>query len=131
MDPTSDPDIELRWQKIRDSLERHASDLIRRGSLVAKKTPSGRHVWVLRFQVREQGRARHRSVYIGGEEQRDLLRRVRQLLREYRSVNDWLRQVTAYARFAASVGVVLRRSLSPRKEAASRRRVRTKPANRG
>ena len=101
-------DLERRWAAIRSKLEAHAGDLATQGVLVAR-VASGRRVWKVRLVVRVGGRRVHRAIYVGGDDQPELLERARQLLELYRAQGRWGEEVAAFARFAASVSGLARR----------------------
>ena len=101
-------DLERRWAVIRSKLEAHADDLATQGVLVSR-VASGRRVWKVRFVVREGGRRVHRAIYVGGDDQPELLERARRLLELYRAQGRWGEEVAAFARFAASVIGLARR----------------------
>src|SRR4051794_39269148 len=67
--------LERRWAAIRRKLEAGAEHLATQGVLVPG-IAAGRRVWKVRFVVREGGRPVHRAVYIGGDDQPELLERV-------------------------------------------------------
>jgi hypothetical protein len=103
---------EARWEEIREKIVRDAAHLRRQGSIVAKWA-RGRRVWALRFRVRDQGRTVQRSVYLGGDDQPELLGRARDFLRQCRAQALWPGEVAASARMAAAIRTTLRR-LHPR-----------------
>jgi hypothetical protein len=103
---------ETRWEEIREKIVRDAAHLRRQGSIVAKWA-RGRRVWALRFRVRDQGRTVQRSIYLGGDDQPELLRHAQDLLRRCRERARWSRELAASARMAAAIRTTLRR-LHPR-----------------
>jgi hypothetical protein len=108
----SPSDQEARWETVRAKIARDAPHLRRQGSIVAKWA-RGRRVWALRFRLREQGRTVQRSVYLGGDDQPELLGRARDFLRQCRAQALWPGEVAASARMAAAIRTTLRR-LHPR-----------------
>ena len=94
-------DLERRWAALRVKLEAHADDLATQGVLVSR-VAAGRRVWKVRFVVREGGRRVHRAIYVGGDDQPELLERARRLLEVYRAQGRWGQEVAAFARFAAA-----------------------------
>ncbi len=79
---TSNP---RRWPKLRDKILQHALWLRHQGGLVLLRDRGRKPAWVIRFRAEEGGRKVHRTIYIGGEDQRELLRRVRPLLERCRA----------------------------------------------
>jgi hypothetical protein len=104
------PDMEERWAVIQGKLAAIAPLLARQGALV-QKTVGGSRVWVVRFCVRENGRTVQRSLYVGTDDQVELLQRVRDLLRRYRAPSQWPKEMACYARFAASAHAAVKRGL--------------------
>ena len=94
-------DLERRWAAIQPKLEAHAGDLATQGVLVSR-VASGRRVWRVRLVVRVGGRRVHRAIYVGGDDQPELLERARRLLEVYRAQGRWGEEVAAFARFAAA-----------------------------
>ena len=101
-------DLERRWAAIQPKLEALAGDLATQGVLVSR-VASGRRVWKVRLVVRVGGRRVHRAIYVGGDDQPELLERTRRLLELYRAQGRWGEEVAAFARFAASVSSLARR----------------------
>jgi hypothetical protein len=101
--------LESRWQAVRAEMERNAYHLMRRGSIVAKWASGGRR-WVLRFSALDsQGRAVHRSLYLGSDDAAEVLHRARELLRHYREQANHLEEIRLFARFSAkAAGILLR-----------------------
>jgi hypothetical protein len=98
-----------RWRKIQETLEHHAHHLRKQGSLVSKPTASGRRVWVVRFWIESQGRSVCRSIYIGGDDQPELLARTRELLKHYRERATWAKEIATYSRLVAVANATLKR----------------------
>ena len=94
-------DLERRWAALRAKLEAHADALVTQGVLVSR-VASGRRVWKVRLVVRVGGRRVHRAIYVGGDDQPELLERARRLLELYRAQGRWGEEVAAFARFAAA-----------------------------
>ena len=101
-------ELERRWAALRVKLEAHADDLATQGVLVSR-VASGRRVWKVRLVIREGSRRVHRAIYVGGDDQPELLERARRLLELYRAQGRWGEEVAAFARFAASVSGLARR----------------------
>jgi len=108
--PRPRPGLERRWAVLRRKLAAIAPCLARQGTLV-QKTVGRSRVWVVRYCVRDNGRTVQRSLYVGTEDQAELVQRVRELLRRYRAPGRWPKEVAAFARFAASAHAALKRSL--------------------
>src|SRR4051794_39984969 len=70
-------DLEPRWARILERLEAAAEHLVDQGGLVAKSA-QGRRVWVVRYLERCEGRRVHKSIYVAGDDQPELLRRCRE-----------------------------------------------------
>ena len=101
-------ELERRWAALRVKLEAHADDLATQGVLVSR-VASGRRVWKVRLVVRVGGRRVHRAIYVGGDDQPELLERARRLLEVYRAQGRWGQEVAAFARFAAALIGLARR----------------------
>lgn len=102
---------ERRWDAIERKLAAHAERLADRGGLVAMKSASGRGVWVVRFADIVDGRRVHRSVYVGGDDQPELLARTRRWLDHCRVKGRVADDVAGYARLAATACGAVRRLL--------------------
>jgi hypothetical protein len=105
-------ELERRWATIRSKLEAHADDLATQGVL-ASRVASGRRVWRVRLVVRAGGRRVHRSIYVGGDDQPELLGRACRLLELYRAQGRWAGEVAAFARFAVAFVGLARRPSAP------------------
>ncbi len=90
---TAEGDPERRWSAVEAKLAAHAGRLAEQGGLVAMRSASGRRVWVVRFADESAGRRVHRSIYVGGDERPELLRRTR----------AWLDHCRVKGRVAAEV----------------------------
>ena len=109
---------ERRWDAIERKLAANAERLADRGGLVAMMSASGRRVCVVRFVEVVDGRRAHRSVYVGGDDQPELLRRTQRWLDHCRVRGRVADDVAGYARLAtAACGAVrkLHPSLVPRR----------------
>lgn len=117
---TAAGDPERRWPAVEAKLAAHAGRLAEQGGLVAMRSASGRRVWVVRVADVVDGRRVHRSIYVGGGDQPELLGRVRNWLDHCRVNGRVAREVESYAKVAAAACAVVRR-LRPN-IAATRRR---------
>ena len=109
---------ERRWHALERKLAANAERLADRGGLVAMTSASGRRVWVVRFVEVVDGAKVHRSVYVGGDDQPELLARTRRWLDLCRVSGRVAADVAGYARLAAAACGVIRRlhpSLVPRR----------------
>jgi hypothetical protein len=95
-------------------LEAHADNLATQGVLVSR-IASGRRVWKVRLVIREGSRRVHRAIYVGGDDQPELLERARRLLELYRAQGRWGEEVAAFARFAAAFIGLARRPPAARR----------------
>ena len=102
-------ELERRWAALRVKLEAHADELATQGVMVSR-VAAGRRVWKVRFVVREGGRRVHRAIYVGGDDQPELLERARRLLELYRAQGRRGEEVAAFARFAAAFIGLARRA---------------------
>ncbi len=96
-----DPALERRWEAVRAKLLANYDRLAERGSMASSTSASGRRVWAVRFVDTQGGRPVHRNIYVGGDDQGELLRRTR----------DWLErcrrgpaEVVRLARLGAAIG---------------------------
>ena len=109
---------ERRWDAVELKLAANAERLADQGGLVSMKSASGRRVWVVRFVDVVDGRKVHRSVYIGGDDQPDLLARTQRWLDHCRVKGRVADDVDGYARLTAAACGAVRRlhpSLVPRR----------------
>ena len=116
--PAPDHAQQLRWHAIERKLAANAERLADRGGLVAMTSASGRRVWVVRFVEVVDGAKIHRSLYIGGDDQPELVARTRLWLDQCRVSGRVAADVAGHARLAAAACGVIRRlhpSLVPRR----------------
>ena len=116
--PAPDHAQARRWRAIERKLAANAERLADRGGLVAMKSASGRRVWVVRFVEVVDGAKIHRSLYIGGDDQPELLARTQRWLDHCRVSGRVAAAVAGHARLAAAACGVIRRlhpSLVPRR----------------
>ena len=109
---------ERRWRAIERKLAANGERLADQGSLVAMKSASGRSVSVVRFVEVVDGAKVHRSVYIGGSDQPELLARTQLWLDQCRVSGRVAAAVAGHARMAAAACGAIRRlhpSLVPRR----------------
>jgi hypothetical protein len=113
-------DPEARWRKVRAEMERNAYHLMRRGNIAAKWACGGRR-WVLRFAAPDgRGRLVNRSLYLGSDENAEVVRHARALLGYYRATANWLEQIRLSARLGTRAAAILR--LPGRRRGSARRR---------
>jgi hypothetical protein len=105
------PDLESRWEAVREQMEAAAEVLARRGSIASRLTAAGLRVFSVRF--REPGQRRQRAIYLGRDGA--VVRRARALLAGYRERERRVKEVEAAARFTAASGALLRRLLATRR----------------
>jgi hypothetical protein len=118
IEPAADHAQARRWRAIERKLAANAARLADRGGLVAMKSASGRRVWVVRFVEVVDGAKIHRSLYIGGDDQPELLARTQRWLDHCRVGGRVTVAVADYARLAAAACDAIRRlhpSLVPRR----------------
>ena len=104
--------------RIERKLAANAERLADQGSLVAMKSASGRRVLVVRFVEVIDGAKIHRSLYIGGDDQPELLARTQLWLDQCRVSGRVAAEVAGHARLAAvACGTIQRmhQSLVPRR----------------
>jgi hypothetical protein len=110
--------LERRWRAIERKLAANAERLADQGSLVAMKSASGRRVLVVRFVELVNGVKTHRSIYIGGADNPELLARTQLWLDQCRVSGRVAVEVAGHARVvAAACGAIQRmhQSLVPRR----------------
>ncbi len=100
-------DPEVRWQRLYPLLEANAVHLAKQGSLAVRHA-CGRRVWLLRFKVEQDGRRVQRAVYIGGDDQPELLQRVKNMLVLYRDRGHWTTESAGVSRFMALLAATIR-----------------------
>lgn len=108
MEAADDIHQEDRWSIIRRKMEGKAATLRRQGSIVSRMARS-RRVWALRFRECDGGKQKQRAIYIGGDDQPELLRRARKLLKNYQEQTHWPKEIAHYAKVAAAIDAVTRR----------------------
>ena len=116
--PAPDHAQQRRWHAIERKLAANAERLADRGGLVAMTSASGRRVWVVRFEEVVEGAKTHRSLYIGGDDQPELLARTQRWLDQCRVSGRVAAAVAGHARLAAAACGAIRRlhpSLVPRR----------------
>ena len=102
--PVALPDdgLERRWRAVEAKLASHQDRLADQGGLVAMDSASGRRVWVVRVVDVVEGRRVHKSIYVGGHDQPELLRRARLWLDRCRVRGRVAAEVEGHARLAAA-----------------------------
>lgn len=100
--------LDERWDILRRKIEQAANDLRTQGAVVARRVSKSR-VWVVRYRTHGEDGRKLRSLYIGSDEQIELLQRTRRLLAEIRGRDRWPRDVTGYAHLARSISALMRR----------------------
>jgi hypothetical protein len=99
--------LEERWRKICEHLDANIDHLVHQGTLSARRS-GRRRVWSVRFVVQKDGCKRHRSIFVGGDEQAELLQRTQRRLAWYRMIGSYERDVGDAARFARALLAALR-----------------------
>ena len=99
---------DARWEAIRRKMEEHAVLLRRQGAIVARMA-RGRRVWSVRFRDRVDGREVQRAIYLGGDDQPELLRRARELLKQFHEDQTTPEEIALYTRTVADMRAMLRR----------------------
>jgi hypothetical protein len=118
MVPASEHSQRQRWHAIEQKLAANAERLADRGGLVAMKSASGRSIRVVRFVEVVEGTKVHRSLYVGGDDQPELLARTQRWLDHCRVSGRVAAAVAGHARLAAAACGAIRRlhsSLVPRR----------------
>src|SRR5437588_649028 len=91
--------LQERWEKVERLFRINSSLLRRRGSLVQKRTASGRTVWCLRYAApKPGGGTTHRLIYLGADAV--LVARVRAVLQSFRQEKLLAREALQLARVA-------------------------------
>jgi hypothetical protein len=114
-----DDDLERRWHVVEAKLTAHQDRLADQGGPVAMNSASGRRVWVVRLVDVVEGRRVHKSIYVGGDDQPELLRRARLWLDRCRVRGRVAAEVAGHARLAAAacgIALGLRPRLVPRRQ---------------
>lgn len=111
----NDHDLEAKWTKLRQKLLGYEVVLMHRGA-PALKTSNGHRFWTLRLPIERDGRTVSGAIYIGREQDVELLARTRALLRRLREPAHWHREIAA----SAAVGSLLNRFLERRLPALKR-----------
>lgn len=124
---TAEGDPERRWSAVEAKLAAHAGRLAEQGGLVAMRSASGRRVWVVRFADESAGRRVHRSIYVGGDERPELLRRTRAWLDHCRVKGRVAAEVAGHARLAGMACGLVRRQHAEMTPSRGRRAGRPMP----
>lgn len=119
--PVALPDdgLERRWRAVESKLASHEERLANQGGLVAMRSASGRRVWVVRVVDVVGGRRVHKSIYVGGDDRPELLRRARLWLDRCRVKGRVATEVAGHARLAAAacgIALGLRPRVVPRRQ---------------
>ena len=101
---------ERRWRVIEAKLEAHADMLVRQGAIVAKQA-NGRKVWVIRFKAQVEGKSVQRMIYLGGDDQPELIRRAQAKLNEYRELKRLPAELASFVRMARRLSAIARRAV--------------------
>lgn len=97
--PGSEEALERRWAALHARLMAAERWLRRQGTLTTKRA-GNRRVWVVRFFVTADGRRRQKSIYVGTEDQTELVRRTRAVLARFRTEGQWSSEIAGLARLA-------------------------------
>lgn len=98
-------DIEARWEKILAKLELYAAVLAESGGLSEKVTEWGT-THIVRFFVQEDGRWKHKSLYIGAS--LELILRTEAWLADLRRPRELCGEISRCSEFAARLRYRLR-----------------------
>jgi len=116
--PDSPAQLVRRWARVEQQIEQNCHWLMCQGSIAARRT-GARRVWLLRFFVEVDGRRIQRSIYIGGDDQPELVQRARELIEHLRLIGRCDRQIVEDARAVKAVAIEMRhicQELSPRRK---------------
>ncbi len=80
-----DPALYRRWAMVRAKLEAAKEHLELAGSVLERRRPGRRSVWVVRYRDRENGKRRCRSIYLGEE---TIAEHARALIQRWRRDKD-------------------------------------------
>jgi hypothetical protein len=105
---TAKAPLEERWSRIARKLNEAAAHLRAQGAVVRRRG-AGRDVWVVRFRARGPDGARLRSIYVGGEDEPELVRRARRLLAELRAPSLRRREIDMFARCVRAAKTLMNR----------------------
>ena len=86
--------LEVRWERIRTTMERHRALLEHHGTLEVKRVGTSK-VHVMRFLEGHLGQRVKRTIYVGVNPQ--LIKRARALLTEFREPRRWQAEAAAAA----------------------------------
>jgi hypothetical protein len=101
------PDLEARWNEIKQRILAVAQHLWTQGN-ICRKWDRGGYVWRLRYYERvEDGRLIQRTIRIGADPV--LVRRAEELLKCCRQRKEWLDEIPGLARLVESAAVGVRR----------------------
>jgi hypothetical protein len=104
--------VQDRWDALAAAIEANAILLATQGDLILKKNSSGSY-WYLRFLMPPgpDGHRRHRALYVGRQDDQELVARVRALLERIRGPRRVRQELTGYVRIAAEIERSVQRSL--------------------
>ena len=91
-----------RWQRIQKRIEQNRENLMQQGSITARQS-GARRVWLLRFIDEVGGQRVQRAIYLGGDDQMELVTRARDLLDYLRLLGRFHQQLAEDCRTARNL----------------------------
>ena len=100
----SPTELEARWRRIRRKMLARSYLLQKQGAVQPKVASSGRTTWELRFRETDRhGQRRYRAIYIGRDDEAELVDRVGKYLKVLRRRGNWGAEARTMATFAGKL----------------------------
>jgi hypothetical protein len=106
--PAGRGSAETRWARIARKIELAATHLRTQGVLVRRRD-AGRRAWVVRYRTYDPEGTRLRSIYIGGDDEPELVQRATRLLAELRGPSRRRREIDMFARGVRAARTLVKR----------------------
>lgn len=99
--------VRQRWRRVEQKILLNSKTLATQGSL-ASRMSGKRRVWILRFTDQVNECPMQRAIYVGGDDQPEILERVRLLLEHIRAPERFPRELSTYLTFTGRILAILR-----------------------
>lgn len=105
----SDRRLIARWEKIEEQMIANAQLLARQGSIASRRA-HGRRLWLLRFMDVDQGRCVQRALYLGGDDQVEVVQRARDLLALLQAPKHLIKELKLVRSLIRKLCTIMRRA---------------------
>src|SRR5690606_28221972 len=99
---------DVRWEVLRDRLDRVAGLLVDQGCLTSRRTGRSSHAWSVRYFDIVGDRREQRALYVGSDPV--IVERTRDYLAALRNETEWIRGLPALCRASRGLMRSLRRA---------------------